>query len=299
MSFTQTTKLEKAKLMAFLSYQSIKNSYFAGYPTYSNPLQSEDVTALINAGKYINNQLLGTEPIAVTTNGTLTIDKDHPPQSLLYYFTGAPTSVTITSDIRTAFILINNTIDNITFTINSSNKTLASGHLLSIILKPFKSSEDTDYLILNAIIPYGFTAEDMSLKQSKGDEVKLSFGASAVQSTITEVNLPAYEIFPYFVKGHPGIINPIYIDIILQLSDIDYSVPIYLRYLQIVPVLDTENLVDSNGIYSGIPIYEINLQNRVQTSQEFVANQASKSTLTFKREAGFNEDVINVIAVED
>ena len=299
MSFTQTTKLEKTKLMAFLSYQSIKNSYFAGYPTYSKPLKSEDVTALINAGKYINNQLLGTEPIAVTTDGTLTIDKDHPPQSLLYYFTGAPTSVTITSDLRTAFVLINNTDSEIIFSINGSNKILTNGWVLLVILKPFKSSIDTDYLILEGVIPYGWTAEDMSLKQSKGDEVKLSFGASVVQSTITEVNLPAYEIFSYFENGYPAAFNPIYISEFCGIFEGYNILSSGFRYLQIVPVLDTEDLVDSNGIYSGIPIYEIDLSNGVQTTQEFVANQASKSTVTFKREAGFNEDVLNVIAVND
>ena len=295
MSFTQTTKLEKTKLMAFLSYQSIKNSYFAGYPTYPEPLHNNDVTALINAGKYINNQLLGTEPIAVTTGGSLTIDKDHPPQSLLYYFTGAPTSVTITSDLRTAFVLINNTYSEIIFSINSSNKVLANGQILLVILKPFKSSIDTDYLILDGVIPYGWTAEDMSLKQSKGDEVKLSFGASVVQSTITEVNLPAYEIFSYFENGYPAAFNPIYISEFEGYNILSSA----FRYLQIVPVLDTEDLVDTNGVYPGIPIYEIDLRNGVQTTQEFVANQASKSTVTFKREAGFNEDVLNVIAVND
>ena len=295
MSFTQTTKLEKTKLMAFLSYQSIKNSYFAGYPTYPEPLHNNDVTALINAGKYINNQLLGTEPIAVTTGGSLTIDKDHPPQSLLYYFTGAPTSVTITSDLRTAFVLINNTYSEIIFSINSSNKILATGSSLLVILKPFKSSIDTDYLILDGVIPYGWTAEDMSLKQSKGDEVKLSFGASVVQSTITEVNLPAYEIFSYFENGYPAAFNPIYIS---EFEGYNILSSAFL-YLQIVPVLDTEDLVDTNGVYPGIPIYEIHLRNGVQTTQEFVANQASKSTVTFKREAGFNEDVLNVIAVND
>jgi len=295
MSFTQTTKLEKAKLMAYLSQVSINDSYRAGYPTYPKPLHNNDVTALINAGKYINNQLLGTEPIAVTTGGTLTIDKDHPPQSLLYYFTGAPTSVTITSDLRTAFVLINNTYSEIIYSINSSNKILANGQIMLVILKPFKSSEDTDYLILDGVIPYGWTAEDMSLKQSKGDEVKLSFGASAVQSTITEVNLPAYEIFSYFENGYPAAFNPIYIS--YNISSIILSST--FLYLQIVPVLDTEDLVDTNGVYPGIPIYEIDLRNGVQTTQEFVANQASKSTVTFKREAGFNEDVINVIAVED
>ena len=295
MSFTQTTKLEKTKLMAFLSYQSIKNSYWAGYPTYPEPLHNNDVTALINAGKYINNQLLGTEPIAVTTDGTLTIDKFHPPQSLLYYFTGAPTSVTITSDLRTAFVLINNTNAGIRLSINGSNKMLDGGSVFLVILKPFKSSIDTDYLILYGVIPYGWTAEDMSLKQSKGDEVKLSFGASVVQSTITEVNLPAYEIFSYFENGYPAAFNPIYI------SEFEgYNIlSLAFRYLLIVPVLDTEDLVDSNGIYSGIPIYEIDLSNGVQTTQEFVANQASKSTVTFKREADFNEEVLNVIAVED
>ena len=295
MSFTQTTKLEKTKLMAFLSYLTIKNSYFAGYPTYSKPLKSEDVTALINAGKYINNQLLGTEPIAVTTDGTLTIDKDHPPQALLYYFTGAPTSVTITSDLRTAFVLINNTYSEIIFSINGSNKILVGGWMLLVILKPFKRSEDTDYLILYGVIPYGWTAEDMSLKQSKGDEVKLSFGASVVQSTITEVNLPAYEIFSYFENGYPAVFNPIYMS---EFKGYNILSSVF-RYLQIVPVLDTEDLVDTNGVYPGIPIYEIDLLNGVQTTQEFVANQASKSTVTFKREAGFDEDVINVIAVEE
>ena len=295
MSFTQTTKLEKTKLMAFLSYLTIKNSYFAGYPTYPEPLHNNDVTALINAGKYINNQLLGTEPIAVATDGTLTIDKDHPPQSLLYYFTGAPTSVTITSDLRTAFVLINNTILDIIFSINGSNKILATGQILLVILKPFKSSIDTDYLILDGVIPYGWTAEDMSLKQSKGDEVKLSFGASVVQSTITEVNLPAYEIFSYFENGYPAAFNPIYMS---EFEGFNILSSVF-RYLQIVPVLDTEDLVDTNGVYPGIPIYEIDLSNGVQTTQEFVANQASKSTVTFKREAGFDEDVINVIAVEE
>ena len=295
MSFTQTTKLEKTKLMAFLSYLTIKNSYFAGYPTYPEPLHNNDVTALINAGKYINNQLLGTEPIAVTTDGTLTIDKFHPPQSLLYYFTGAPTSVTITSDLRTAFVLINNTYSEIIFSINGSNKILVNGQILLVILKPFKSSIDTDYLILDGVIPYGWTAEDMSLKQSKGDEVKLSFGASVVQSTITEVNLPAYEIFSYFENGYPAAFNPIYMS---EFKGYNILSSVF-RYLQIVPVLDTEDLVDTNGVYPGIPIYEIDLSNGVQTTQEFVANQASKSTVTFKREAGFDEDVINVIAVEE
>ena len=295
MSFTQTTKLEKTKLMAFLSYLTIKNSYFAGYPTYPEPLHNNDVTALINAGKYINNQLLGTEPIAVTTGGSLTIDKDHPPQSLLYYFTGAPTSVTITSDLRTAFVLINNTNSEIIFSINGSSEGLINGQILLVILKPFKSSIDTDYLILDGVIPYGWTAEDMSLKQSKGDEVKLSFGASVVQSTITEVNLPAYEIFSYFENGYPAVFNPIYMS---EYEGYNILSSVF-RYLQIVPVLDTEDLVDTNGVYPGIPIYEIDLSNGVQTTQEFVANQASKSTVTFKREAGFDEDVINVIAVEE
>ena len=116
-----------------------------------------------------------------------------------------------------------------------------------------------------------------------------------MQSTITEVNLPAYEIFSYFENGYPAVFNPIYISEFEGFNILSSA----FRYLQIVPVLDTEDLVDTNGVYPGIPIYEIDLLNGVQTTQEFVANQASKSTVTFKREAGFNEEVLNVIAVED
>lgn len=290
MSFTQTTLLNKAGYFAFLSRENLAEDY--------NP---EDIASLVNASQYIARNLLGTTPIMVTSGSEIMVDEDNPPQSLLYCCKALPSDVMIlTNNLRSAFVILNDSerggeLYDIDIVIDTQDQHILSpGHMILIVTSPYKTSGTANYLIFEGVIPYGWTAEDMSLKVSKGDEVRISTGDTMVQSAITEVNLPGYEQFSFFSNGKPSAIDSAYtvIDIGLGL------VPASLRYLLIVPVLPYNEFVDRDGVYAGVPIYQIDLLNGVTISQEWNANQPNKSTLSFKKDAGFNEEIAVPICVE-
>jgi len=286
MSFTQTTLLNKAGYFAFLSRD--------------NPIETnnpEDIVPLVNASQYIARNLLGTTPIMVTSGSDIMVDANNPPQSLLYCCKALPSNVMIlTNNLRSAFVILN---DSELHTINididtQSAYTLYPGQMILIVTSPYKTSVTPNYLIFEGVIPYGWTAEDMSLKVGKGDEVRISTGDTMVQSAITEVNLPGYEQFSFFINGKPSAIDNTYISHCPTIG----LIPSSLRYLLIVPVLPYNEFVDDDGIYAGVPIYQIDLLNGVTISQEWNANQPNKSTLSFKKDAGFNEEIAVPIYVE-
>jgi len=286
MSFTQTTLLNKAGYFAFLSRD--------------NPIETnnpEDIIPLVNASQYIARNLLGTTPIMVTSGSDIMVDANNPPQSLLYCCKALPSNVMIlTNNLRSAFVILN---DSELHTINididtQSAYTLYPGQMILIVTSPYKTSVTPNYLIFEGVIPYGWTAEDMSLKVGKGDEVRISTGDTMVQSAITEVNLPGYEQFSFFINGKPSAIDNTYISHCPTIG----LIPSSLRYLLIVPVLPYNEFVDDDGIYAGVPIYQIDLLNGVTISQEWNANQPNKSTLSFKKDAGFNEEIAVPIYVE-
>jgi len=286
MSFTQTTLLNKAGYFAFLSRD--------------NPIETnnpEDIVPLVNASQYIARNLLGTTPIMVTSGSDIMVDANNPPQSLLYCCKALPSNVMIlTNNLRSAFVILN---DSELHTINididtQSAYTLYPGQMILIVTSPYKTSVTPNYLIFEGVIPYGWTAEDMSLKVGKGDEVRISTGDTMVQSAITEVNLPGYEQFSFFINGKPSAIDNTYISHCPTIG----LIPSSLRYLLIVPVLPYNEFVDDDGIYAGVPIYQIDLLNGVTISQEWNANQPNKSTLSFKKDAGFNEEIAVPICVE-
>ena len=286
MSFTQTTLLNKAGYFAFLSKDNPIDTY---YP--------EDIVSLVNASQYIARNLLGTTPIMVTSGSDIMVDANNPPQSLLYCCKALPSDVMIsTNNLRSAFVILNDSeLYNIDIGIDTQTAyTLAPGQMILIVTSPYKTSGTANYLIFEGVIPYGWTAEDMSLKVGKGDEVRISTGDTMVQSAITEVNLPGYEQFSFFTNGKPSAIDSAY-----TVTDIGLGlIPSSLRYLLIVPVLPYNEFVDDDGIYAGVPIYQIDLLNGVTISQEWNANQPNKSTLSFKKDAGFNEEIAVPICVE-
>jgi len=286
MSFTQTTLLNKAGYFAFLSRENLAEDY--------NP---EDIVSLVNASQYIARNLLGTTPIMVTSGSEIMVDANNPPQSLLYCCKALPSNVMIlTNNLRSAFVILNDSeLYNIDIDIDTQSAyTLAPGQMILIVTSPYKTSVTPNYLIFEGVIPYGWTAEDMSLKVGKGDEVRISTGDTMVQSAITEVNLPGYEQFSFFTNGKPSAIDSAY-----TVTDIELGlIPASLRYLLIVPVLPYNEFVDRDGVYAGVPIYQIDLLNGVTISQEWNANQPNKSTLSFKKDAGFNEEIAVPIYVE-
>lgn len=287
MSFTQTTLLNKAGYFAFLSRDNLIET--------NDP---QDIVSLVNASQYIARNLLGTTPIMVTSGSEIMVDANNPPQSLLYCCKALPSDVMITTNnLRSAFVILNDSeLYDIDIGIDTQLAyTLAPGHMILIVTSPYKTSfTPNNYIIFDGVIPYGWTAEDMSLKVNKGDEVKISTGDTMVQSAITEVNLPGYEQFSFFTNGKPSAIDSAY-----TVTDIDLGlIPASLRYLLIVPVLPYNEFVDRDGVYAGVPIYQIDLLNGVTISQEWNANQPNKSTLSFKKDAGFNEEIAVPIYVE-
>ena len=286
MSFNQTTLLNKAGYFAFLSKDNLIETY---YP--------DEIVSLVNASQYIARNLLGTTPIMVTSGSDIMVDANHPPQSLLYCCKALPSDVTIlTNNLRSAFVILNDSEQyNIDIDIDTQTAyTLLPGHMILIVTSPYKTSGTPNYLIFIDVIPYGWTAEDMSLKVGKGDEVRISTGDTMVQSAITEVNLPGYEQFSFFTNGKPSAIDNTYISHCPTIG----LIPSSLRYLLIVPVLPYNEFVDRDGVYAGVPIYQIDLLNGVTISQEWNANQPNKSTLSFKKDAGFNEEIAVPIYVE-
>ena len=287
MSFNQTTLLNKAGYFAFLSRENLAEAQ-----------ETEDIVSLVNASQYIARNLLGTTPIMVTSGSDIKVDADNPPQSLLYCCKALPSNVMIlTNNLRSAFVILNDdselhTIDIVIDT--QSAYTLYPGQMILIVTSPYKTSVTPNYLIFEGVIPYGWTAEDMSLKVGKGDEVRISTGDTMVQSAITEVNLPGYEQFSFFINGKPSAIDNTYISHCPTIG----LIPSSLRYLLIVPVLPYNEFVDRDGVYAGVPIYQIDLLNGVTISQEWNANQPNKSTLSFKKDAGFNEEIAVPIYVE-
>lgn len=286
MSFTQTTLLNKAGYFAFLSKDDPIEAYDPGV-----------IVSLVNASQYIARNLLGTTPIMVTSGSDIMVDANNPPQSLLYCCKALPSDVMIsTNNLRSAFVILNDSkLYNIDIGIDTQTAyTLAPGQMILIVTSPYKTSVNPNYFIFEGVIPYGWTAEDMSLKVGKGDEVRISTGDTMVQSAITEVNLPGYEQFSFFTNGKPSAIDSAY-----TVTDINLGlIPASLRYLLIVPVLPYNEFVDIDGVYAGVPIYQIDLLNGVTISQEWNANQPNKSTLSFKKDAGFNEEIAVPICVE-
>ena len=292
MSFTQTTRLNKAGYFAFLSKDNLKETQ-----------DPEDIVSLVNASQYIARNLLGTTPIMVTSGSEIMVDANNPPQSLLYCCKALPSDVMITTNnLRSAFVILNDSeLYNIDIGIDTQSAyTLFPGQMILIVTSPYKTSVTPNYFIFECVIPYGWTAEDMSLKVNKGDEVRISTGDTMVQSAITEVNLPGYEQFSFitngsfFANGKPSAIDSAY-----TVTDIDLGlIPASLRYLLIVPVLPYNEFVDIDGVYAGVPIYQIDLLNGVTISQEWNANQPNKSTLSFKKDAGFDEEIAVPIYVE-
>ena len=282
MSFNQTTLLNKAGYFAFLSRENLA--------------EADNQFTLVNAAQYIARNLLGTTPIMVTSGSDIMVDANNPPQSLLYCCKARPSDVMIsTNNLRSAFVILNDSeLYNIDIGIDTQTAyTLAPGRMILIVTSPYKTSGDP-YLIFECVIPYGWTAEDMSLKVGKGDEVRISTGDTMVQSAITEVNLPGYEQFSFFTNGKPSAIDNTYISHCPTIG----LIPSSLRYLLIVPVLPYNEFVDIDGVYAGVPIYQIDLLNGVTISQEWNANQPNKSTLSFKKDAGFNEEIAVPIYVE-
>ena len=286
MSFTQTTLLNKAGYFAFLSRENLAEDY-----------DPENIVTLINASQYIARNLLGTTPITVTSGSDIMVEANNPPQSLLYCCKALPSDVMIsTNNLRSAFVILNDSeLYNIDIFIDTELVyTLVPGQMILIVTSPYKTSFTPNYIIFECVIPYGWTAEDMSLKVGKGDEVRISTGDTMVQSAITEVNLPGYEQFSFFINGKPSAIDSAY-----TVTDINLGlIPASLRYLLIVPVLPYNEFVDDDGVYAGVPIYQIDLLNGVTISQEWNANQPNKSTLSFKKDAGFNEEIAVPICVE-
>jgi len=287
MSFNQTTLLNKAGYFAFLSRENLAEDY-----------DPETIVSLINAAQYIARNLLGTTPIMVTSGSDIMVEANNPPQSLLYCCKALPSDVMIsTNNLRSAFVILNDSeLYNIDIVIDTQSAyTLLPGQMILIVTSPYKKTSVTpNYLIFEGVIPYGWTAEDMSLKVGKGDEVRISTGDTMVQSAITEVNLPGYEQFSFFINGKPSAIDSAY-----TVTDIGLGlIPASLRYLLIVPVLPYNEFVDRDGVYAGVPIYQIDLLNGVTISQEWNANQPNKSTLSFKKDAGFNEEIAVPIYVE-
>jgi hypothetical protein len=286
MSFTQTTLLNKAGYFAFLS----KDNPIVTY----DPVET---VSLVNASQYIARNLLGTTPIMVTSGSDIMVDANNPPQSLLYCCKALPSGVMITTNnLRSAFVILNDSeLYDIDIDIDTQSAyTLLPGRMILIVTSPYKTSVTPNYLIFEGVIPYGWTAEDMSLKVGKGDEVRISTGDTMVQSAITEVNLPGYEQFSFFTNGKPSAIDSAY-----TVTDIELGlIPASLRYLLIVPVLPYNEFVDKDGVYAGVPIYQIDLLNGVTISQEWNANQPNKSTLSFKKDAGFDEEIAVPIYVE-
>lgn len=289
MSFTQTTLLNKAGYFAFLSRDDLIEN--------NDP---EVIVSLVNASQYIARNLLGTTPIMVTSGSEIMVDANNPPQSLLYCCKALPSDVMIiTNNLRSAFVILNDSeLYDIDIGIDMQLAyTLAPGQMILIVTSPYKTSFTPNYIIFEGVIPYGWTAEDMSLKVNKGDEVKISTGDTMVQSAITEVNLPGYEQFSFFSIN--GKFFPSAIDSAYTVTDPDLGlIPASLRYLLIVPVLPYNEFVDRDGVYAGVPIYQIDLFNGVTISQEWNANQPNKSTLSFKKDAGFNEEIAVPIYVE-
>ena len=286
MSFTQTTLLNKAGYFAFLSRENLAEAN-----------EPEDIVSLVNASQYIARNLLGTTPIMVTSGSDIMVDANNPPQSLLYCCKALPSDVMIsTNNLRSAFVILNDSeLYEIDIVIDTQLAyTLYPGDMILIVTFPYKTSGIPNYLIFECVIPYGWTAEDMSLKVGKGDEVRISTGDTMVQSAITEVNLPGYEQFSFFTNGNPSAIDSAYISHCPTIG----LIPSSLRYLLIVPVLPYNEFVDEDGIYAGVPIYQIDLLNGVTISQEWNANQPNKSTLSFKKDAGFNEEIAVPIYVE-
>ena len=160
MSFTQTTLLNKAGYFAFLSRDNLA--------------EADNQFTLVNAAQYIARNLLGTTPIMVTSESDIMVDANNPPQSLLYCCKALPSDVMIsTNNLRSAFVILNDSeLYNIDINIDTQLAyTLPPGQMILIVTSPYKTSGNPKYVIFECVIPYGWTAEDMSLKVGKGDEV--------------------------------------------------------------------------------------------------------------------------------
>lgn len=263
MSFTNTTIMSKKMYFAFLSKgkQDINFHFLpAGMFNY-----------------LFNNS--GTAPVYITEGAVLN-NTNGIPMACTYVLTGDCEQVMIGTANYSAALFINDTGRDISITNNNSSQIFVLPKGESVFASA--TTEGSEYSFYTAFVPFGYCTEDLSVKESKGDELNLSHATGFVQSKTIEVILPGFNLF----SGNAFIDK-----IIDNLVDFDYSLFSEYKYIYILSVEPVE------GAESTTLAYEIYTGGNSKLDMTVQANQPNKGTLTFNKELAINEAGINVLHI--
>lgn len=258
MSFTKTTVMSKKMYFAFLA---VAEHY------------SFDIETLANG---IRNYLFrngGTDPIHITDNATIN-NTAGSPMACTYICEDACNELTISSANFSAALIVNDTCR--TLSILSDLEPLiylGTGESVFIIFSGI-------YSYYEEFIPFGYCTDELSLKESKGDDINLSHATGFVQSKIIDVTLPGFNLFQ----------NDKFLDkIIDNLSEIESRLFSEFGYIYVVSIEDINNIGDTTVVY------KITTDGMTRLEMALQANQPNKGTLTFNKELAINETGIDII----
>jgi len=219
----------------------------------------------------------GTAPVYITENAKLN-NTNGIPMACTYVITGNCEQVGIDTANYSAALFINDTSHGI----NIFDKNGSQIFVLPAGESVFASAttNDSEYDIYSNFVPFGYCTEDLSVKESKGDELNLSHATGFVQSKTIEVILPGFNLF----SGNAFIDK-----IIDNLVNFDYSLFSEYKYIYVLsvePIQGTELTTLAYEIYTG---------GNSKLDMTVQANQPNKGTLTFNKELAINEAGINVL----
>lgn len=259
MSFTNTTIMSKKMYFAFLSKG-----------------EQEIDFDLLPAGMFnylFNNS--GTAPVYITERDADLNQTEGIPMACTYVLTGECEQVIIGTTNYSAALFINDASRGINI--------VGGGGSQIFELHPGESvfiSITSDYDINRNFVPFGYCTEDLSVKESKGDELNLSHATGFVQSKTIEVILPGFNLF----SGNAFIYKTID-----NLVNFDYSLFSEYKYIYVLSVEPIQ------GAESTTLAYEIYTGGNSKLDMTVQANQPNKGTLTFNKELAINEAGINVL----
>lgn len=235
-----------------------------------------DIKALANG---IRNYLFrngGTDPIYITENAIIN-NIVGSPMACTYICVDDCERLTISSSNFSAALIVNGT-----------NNTISIFDDLEPLL--YLESKGTVFVISDItynyymeFIPFGYCTDELSLKESKGDDINLSHATGFVQSKIIDITLPGFNLFQ-----NDKFLDK-YIDNLGQMDSVLFS---DFDYMYIVSIEDIE---DIENIKFTTVVYKIKTDGKTRIEIALQANQPNKGTLTFNKELAINETGIDII----
>jgi len=245
--FTQTSVLAKNKIMAFFSSEV--------FESYSNINLYE---VMKNIAKNIHEQTLLIE----TDGNTLMYRND---VGLYVIKLTNPANIDIEDFDGSAYDGCISIFNSGTGSINIQNdmisETLQPGEILIT---------DGDHYLKN-IFPVIYSYDDLFIKESPGEDIKLIYSSNHIASKTLEINVPSFEIINgYKLFEYNG-----------KSFNLDGVKQILVTSFNDDPSLNI--------------VYVVKVDNNVKVSKEIQSNNSNKNTFTISREFPVNEDSMTIV----